>query len=51
MTKDMKYTLIAKSGKVQTFYIKATAELYQQIYGGVIITDAAFNKEEACYSD
>lgn len=33
----MRYTLITKNGKVMIFYIKATAELYQIINGGVIV--------------
>ena len=34
----MKYTLITTKGKVMMFYIKAVAELYQTINGGVVIT-------------
>jgi hypothetical protein len=34
----MNYTLITKTGKVYTFYIKALADSYQQAYGGVVIT-------------
>lgn len=34
----MKYTLVTGKGKVFTFYIKAVAEMYQQAYGGNIIT-------------
>jgi hypothetical protein len=32
----MKYVLIAKNGKVMTFYVKAVAELYQVLNGGVL---------------
>jgi hypothetical protein len=35
----MKFTLITANGKVLTFFIKATAECFQQAYGGVIITN------------
>ena len=35
---DMKYTLIARNGKVFTFFIKSVAETFQQAYGGNIIT-------------
>jgi hypothetical protein len=35
----MKYTLITKSGKLYTFYVKAVADLYQQCYGGTLVTD------------
>lgn len=34
----MQYTLITKQGKVMQFYVKAVAELYQSINGGVVIT-------------
>jgi hypothetical protein len=34
----MQYTLIASNGKVYTFFLKSVAELYQQCYGGVVIT-------------
>jgi hypothetical protein len=34
----MKYTLITKTGRVYTFYIKALADSYQMAYGGVVIT-------------
>lgn len=35
----MKFTLITKQGTVMSFFIKATAECFQQAYGGVIITN------------
>jgi hypothetical protein len=35
----MKYTLITKTGKVLTFFLRAVAETYQQAYGGVIVSD------------
>jgi hypothetical protein len=34
----MQYTLIAGNGKVYTFFLQSVAELYQQCYGGVVIT-------------
>jgi hypothetical protein len=34
----MKYTLITSKGKVYTFFIRAVAENYQAVYGGVVIT-------------
>ena len=34
----MNYTLITKTGKVYTFYIKALADSYQMAYGGVVFT-------------
>lgn len=34
----MQYTLITRTGKVCTFYIKEVAECYQMAYGGVVIT-------------
>ena len=41
----MKYTLITTNGKVLTFFIKAVAEMYQQAYGGNIITADILNRE------
>ena len=35
----MKYTLITKTGRVMVFNVKAVAELYQTINGGVVFTD------------
>jgi len=32
----MKYVLITKTGRVMCFYVKAVAELYLSINGGVI---------------
>jgi hypothetical protein len=34
----MNYTLITKTGRVYTFYVKALADSYQMAYGGVVIT-------------
>ena len=34
----MQYTLITKTGTVMQFYVKAVADLYQQLNGGVVIT-------------
>jgi hypothetical protein len=32
------YTLITSQGKIEQFAVRAAAELYQQIWGGVIVT-------------
>lgn len=42
----MQYTLITKTGKIMQFYIKATAELYQQINGGVVFTQQILETAE-----
>ena len=34
----MQYTLITNQGKIMQFYVKAVAELYQSLNGGVVIT-------------
>lgn len=34
----MGYTLITKQGKIMQFHIKAVADLYQSLNGGVVIT-------------
>ncbi len=33
----MNFTLITPTGQVYTFYIRETAECYQQAYGGTLI--------------
>lgn len=35
----MKYTLITSKGRVMTFYVKAVAELYRNLEGGVVVTE------------
>lgn len=35
----MKYTLITSKGRVMTFYVKAVAELYRNLEGGVVMTE------------
>jgi hypothetical protein len=35
----MSYTLITRLGTVRRFYILAVAELYQQIHGGVVVSE------------
>lgn len=35
----MKYVLITKTGRVMCFYVKAVAEMYQTINGGVICSE------------
>jgi len=34
----MNYTLLTANGSIKQFYVKSVAELYQQIYGGVVFT-------------
>jgi len=40
----MKYTLITSKGSVMRFYILAMAELYQNLYGGVVFTADVLNE-------
>ena len=42
----MQYTLITKSGKVMQFYVKAVAELYLSLNGGVIVTNDVLKEIE-----
>jgi hypothetical protein len=32
----MRYSLVLKSGKVMTFYVRSVAEMFQHINGGVL---------------
>jgi len=40
----MKYTLIARNGKVFVFNVLACAEIFQQAYGGELITDKFYSE-------
>ena len=40
----MEYTLITRKGRVMQFYVKAVAELYQSIEGGVVFTQQILNE-------
>jgi hypothetical protein len=42
----MEYTLITSTGKVMQFYVKAVAEMYQQINGGVVFTQQVLETAE-----
>ena len=46
----MKYTLITRKGKIMSFYIWDMAELYQQLHGGVIVTDDILETTEQLVS-
>jgi hypothetical protein len=41
----MQYTLITAQGKIMCFYVKAVAEMYQAINGGVVITQQVLQEE------
>lgn len=40
----MNYTLLTSQGYIKQFYVRAMAELYQSIYGGVIL-DVALEQQ------
>lgn len=41
----MKFTLITSNGKIMQFNVKAVAELYQVINGGVVFTQQILDTE------
>lgn len=43
----MQYTLVTKTGKIYTFFLKAVAETYQQAYGGVVFSQQVLDTVEA----
>jgi len=43
----MQYTLITAQGKIMCFYVRAVAEMYQAINGGVVITQQILSTETA----
>lgn len=51
----MKYTLITPKGSVKQFYTEAMANLYKDIYGGVVLTQQALetidNYQELDYTE
>lgn len=48
----MTYTVITNSGKIQQFYVKTVAEMYQQLHGGVVFSQQILvdNLAEDCYT-
>jgi hypothetical protein len=42
----MTYTLITSKGRIRQFYLKAVAELYQQIEGGTLFDNSVAQKAE-----
>ena len=42
----MEYTVITKTGKVMTFFIKAVAETFVTAYGGVMIDNSVVTEIE-----
>lgn len=48
----MQYTLITKNGRIMQFFILEVAELYQVLYGGVIVDNQVFeNQETLAYNE
>jgi hypothetical protein len=43
----MQYTLITAQGKIMCFYVKAVAEMYQSLKGGIVITQQILSTETA----
>ena len=43
----MKYTLITSKGRVMTFYVKAVADLYRNLEGGVVVTEEVLETQNA----
>lgn len=41
----MQYTLLTKNGKIMQFFVKSVAEMYQTIYGGVVVTQQVLEVE------
>lgn len=48
----MKYTLITKTGKIMQFYVKAVADMYQTINGGVVFSEEIMLDKtvDSCYN-
>jgi hypothetical protein len=44
----MRFTLITKNGKIMQFYVEGVAELYRNLYGGVVITPQVLDNVPEC---
>lgn len=44
----MQYTLLTKNGKIMQFYVKSVADLYCNIYGGVVFTQQVLDNVSNC---
>jgi len=42
----MQYTLLTAQGKIMQFYVKAVAEMYQALNGGVVISQQILEQQE-----
>ena len=38
LERNMKYTVITKTGKIQQFYVESVAQMYRDLNGGVVFT-------------
>lgn len=43
----MQFTLITAQGKVMQFYVRAVADMYQAINGGVVFSQQVLEQQEA----
>jgi hypothetical protein len=44
----MRFTLITKNGKIMQFYVEGVAELYRNLYGGVVFTNKVLDNVPEC---
>ena len=35
----MRFTLITKNGRIMQFYVQSVAEMYRNLYGGVLVSE------------
>ncbi len=42
----MQFTLITAQGKIMQFYVKAVAEMYQAINGGVVFSQQVLEQQQ-----
>jgi hypothetical protein len=42
----MQFTLITAQGKIMQFYVRAVAEMYQAVNGGVVISQQLLEQQE-----
>jgi hypothetical protein len=44
----MQFTLITKNGKIMQFYLESVANLYRDLYGGVVFTQKVIDNIPEC---
>jgi hypothetical protein len=44
----MRFTLITKNGNIMQFYVESVANLYRNLYGGIVFTNKVLDNVPEC---